>query len=369
VNNPVTTGAWAETLLGAPSATVSGNRIFTSGLLARDAASTESQAQQIFRTGVELLHGQGAGLSDVVRTRLFYTEEDSLEILKMIHRVVFNSPGPVMTAIRVDCLPRDSKVALEIEAIKGGGDAVRHIGIDADSSSCRAIRVGDELFGCGFQGAAGQSHDAQMDAAYAEASATLAEAVMVVADVASTRHYYAYSVRDETDGTGKNEFMGHGEPTSAGICVHEPGVPGGTFSLEFEAVTDSESRNTFRTGRTFEVENNYSRAVRVGDVIYVAGTTSIIPDEVIQHPGEVGPQVDDTLAIIRDAIEQLGGAWTDLVRTRTYVVGGLPALDEASARLKANLVGTGSVATLMGVPVLGRPEVVVEIEATAVLEK
>ena len=70
-----------------------------------------------------------------------------------------------------------------------------------------------------------------------------------------------------------------------------------------------------------------------------------------------------------NAIEQLGGAWTDLVRSRTYVVGGLSALDEASARLKANLAGTDSAAALMGVPILGRPEVVVEIEATAVLER
>jgi hypothetical protein len=44
------------------------------------------------------------------------------------------------------------------------------------------------------------------------------------------------------------------------------------------------------TGRTFEVDHNYCRAVRVGegDVIYVAGTTSLIPGEIVQHPGEVG---------------------------------------------------------------------------------
>jgi len=369
VSESITTGAWGETLLGVPSAIVVGNRIFTSALMARDATSTESQAQQVFRMAVDLLYGQGAALSDVVRSRLFYTDEGSLEILKMIHGVVFNSPGPVMTVVRVDCLPRDLKVALEIEAIKASGESARHIGIDAKTSSCRAIRIDDEFFGAGYQGEAGQSHDAQMDATYAAASATLVEAGMSEADVAATRHYYAYSVREQRDGTGKNEFMGHAEPTSAGICVHEPGDSSNTFSLEIEAVAYGDSRENFRTGRTFEVENNYSRAVRIGDVIYVAGTTSIIPDEVVQHPREVGPQVDDTLAIIRNAIEQLGGAWTDLVRSRTYVVGGLSALDEASARLKVNLAGTDSAATLMGVPILGRPEVVVEIEATAVLER
>jgi enamine deaminase RidA (YjgF/YER057c/UK114 family) len=52
----------------------------------------------------------------------------------------------------------------------------------------------------------------------------------------------------------------------------------------------SSTRANLHTGRTFEVDHNYCRAVRVGegDVIYVAGTTSLIPGEIVQHPGEVG---------------------------------------------------------------------------------
>ena len=54
------TGAWPEGLLGAPSACTAGDRIFTSGLMARDATGLESQAHQVFRSAVELLLGQGA---------------------------------------------------------------------------------------------------------------------------------------------------------------------------------------------------------------------------------------------------------------------------------------------------------------------
>ncbi len=210
-----------------------------------------------------------------------------------------------------------------------------------------------------------------MDAVYESATQALAEAGMQGSDVVSTRHYYAHAIESETDGTGKNEFMADGEPTSAGICVVGPAGRGATFSLEFEAVARAENaagtRQNYRTGRTFEVENHYSRAVRAKNVIYVAGTTSIIPGEIVQHPGEVGPQITDTLAIIRTAIEELGGDWAQLARTRTYVVGGPGKLDEAAAALKAATEGTNAAATLMGVPVLGRPEVVVEIEATAVV--
>ena len=104
-------------------------------------------------------------------------------------------------------------------------------------------------------------------------------------------------------------------------------------------------------------------------MIYVAGTTSLIPGEIIQHPGEVGPQVVDTLEIIRWAVTELGLEWDDLAQTRTYVVGGDEKIDEAVAALEQSLpnADSGGVAsTVVGVPVLGRPGVVVEIEARAV---
>ncbi len=362
------TGAWPEGLLGAPSVCAAGGRIFTSGLMARDAAGLESEAHQVFRSAVELLLGQGAALGDAVRTRISYTEEGAADLLGAVHGVVFDSPGPAMSAVLVDCLPRDSRVALEVEAIRGAAGWMTRYGEDVASSSSRAVRHGDELFVAGLSAPSAGGHSRQMDAVYASATQALAEAGMQGSDVVSTRHYYAHAIESETDGTGKNEFMADGEPTSAGICVVGPAGRGATFSLEFEAVAGAAgTRQNYRTGRTFEVENHYSRAVRAGNLIYLAGTTSIIPGEIVQHPGEAGPQITDTLAIIRTAIEELGGEWAQLVRTRTYVVGGPEKLDEAAAALKAATEGTNAAATLMGVPVLGRPEVVVEIEATAVL--
>ena len=98
----------------------------------------------------------------------------------------------------------------------------------------------------------------------------------------------------------------------------------------------------------------------------MAGTTSIIPGEIVLHPGEVGAQVADTLEIIRSAIEELGFGWDDLAQTRTYVVGNDEKIVEAVAPLELALPHSQVVNTVVGVPVLGRPAVVIEIEARAI---
>jgi enamine deaminase RidA (YjgF/YER057c/UK114 family) len=139
--------------------------------------------------------------------------------------------------------------------------------------------------------------------------------------------------------------------------------------FEVDAVAGaSRGRKNLRTGRTYEIAHNYCRSVRVTgrDVVYVAGTTSIVPGEIVRHAGEVSGQVHDTLETVRWGIEQQGLNWTDLVRTRTYIVGGPDQLAEGAAALREALRGTTAVASLAGVPVLGRPSVRVEIEATAV---
>ena len=147
------------------------------------------------------------------------------------------------------------------------------------------------------------------------------------------------------------------------------GEQGHTVAFEMAGVTDAAvGRTNLRTGRAFEFDHNYCRAVLVdgGDVIYVAGTTSIVVGEIVQHPFEVGPQITDTLKIIRWAITELGFEWDDLAQTRTYVVGGDAEIVEAITSLESSLPHKQVVNTVVGVPVLGRPEVVVEIEARVV---
>lgn len=363
------TGAWQETWLSAASAVRVGNRVFTSGLMARERASLEGEAHQVFRFAVELLRDAGASLRDVVRARIFFVDPQGFEKVRQVQRIAFDHPGPVCSAIRVSRLPQNAQIVLELEAVRGASSELARFGSDPSSSSSLAARLDDQIVvGQILPGDTSVPHSQHADQVYLRARQLLAEVGGSPEDVVATRHYYAYARRDEAEGPEKDRFMAAGEPTSAGICIVEPGVPGASFALEFEAAAGSAGgARRIRTGRTYEVEHHYSRAVRVDDVVYVAGTTSIVPGEIVRHPNEVAGQVGDTLETIRWAVEQAGLPWTDLVRTRSYIVGDQAQLDEAAGVISETLSEHGAAATLVGVPVLGRPEVVVEIEATAVL--
>ena len=105
----------------------------------------------------------------------------------------------------------------------------------------------------------------------------------------------------------------------------------------------------------------YSRAVRTGEVIEVAGTTA---------PGDSAyEQARAALAAIEAALVELGAALTDVVRTRMFVVAIANHADEVG-RAHGEVFGAVRPATAMyGVTGLLRPDMLVEIEAAAVVTK
>lgn len=110
----------------------------------------------------------------------------------------------------------------------------------------------------------------------------------------------------------------------------------------------------------------YSRAVRVGDAIYVSGTAPIDESGRIAHPGDVYGQARRCLEIIMAALGEAGARPEHVVRTRLYV---RRASDwEAVGRAHAEVLGHARPATTL-VEVSGfiDPEILVEIEAVAVV--
>jgi enamine deaminase RidA (YjgF/YER057c/UK114 family) len=105
----------------------------------------------------------------------------------------------------------------------------------------------------------------------------------------------------------------------------------------------------------------YSRAVRAGDLIEVAGTTG---------PGDsAGEQAQAALAAIARALEELGASMDDVVRTRMFVVEISWNGDEVG-QVHGEVFGAIKPATAMyGVTALLRPDMLVEIEATAVVDR
>src|SRR3546814_13680849 len=78
------------------------------------------------------------------------------------------------------------------------------------------------------------------------------------------------------------------------------------------------SRRNHSSASPFEPVYGYSRAVRVGSRIDVAGCAPIEPDG-SSTPGDAGAQAARCIAIIGEALEALGGSFTAVVRTRMYI--------------------------------------------------
>jgi len=357
---------------GSPAAVQVGERFFTSGIVSDRTGGLESESHRVFQLIAELLRNSGISSGDVVRTRIWHTSEDGAaaeSMLRIVHGVIFQHPGPALTIVQVERLPGGVEVSVELEAIAGSADSSTKYESDFESSSSLAVQVDGELWTSGLRGDPTGDPEAQVRQAVGDAEGLMKRAGVGEGDIVSTRHFMRHDVQFVA---GPPEWLAFKEPsipTSAGIAVSGVGGSGYAFTFEMEAVPGAaDGRTNLRSGRTFEVEHNYCRAVLVGDgdVIYVAGTTSLTPGEILQHPIDVGLQVADTLEIIKWAVTELGFEWDDLIQTRTYVVGGDEAIIEAVSSLEKSLPHKKVANTVVGVPVLGRPEVVIEIEARAV---
>lgn len=129
-------------------------------------------------------------------------------------------------------------------------------------------------------------------------------------------------------------------------------------------------RTNHGTGRMYELKCGYSRAVRVDGAtsfVCVGGTTSTNHEGDVLHVGDPHAQAHEALKIIKSALEALGATLNDVVRTRIYVVH-LSLNQDDVCRAHHDVFGEIRPSeTMVGVAELSHPDMLVEIEAEAIL--
>jgi enamine deaminase RidA (YjgF/YER057c/UK114 family) len=124
-------------------------------------------------------------------------------------------------------------------------------------------------------------------------------------------------------------------------------------------------RQNISSNAVWEDTIGYSRAVRIGNVVEVAGTTASNGDQVIGI-GDTYEQTRYILQKIEKALQQAGATMRDVVRTRIYVtdISQWEAVGRAHGEYFREIKPAS---TMVEVSALIKPELLVEIEATAIL--
>jgi enamine deaminase RidA (YjgF/YER057c/UK114 family) len=237
----------------------------------------------------------------------------------------------------------------------------------------RAVRVGDMVLQSGTtaidrQGNVRGEGDVarQVDAIMAIAQWSMGKAGGRLDDVVRSRIYVTDPAVSDAAGRAIARYLGKARPAATLVPVNGLARPSQLIEIELDAVDGAgDKARRVSSGGPLEEVYAYSRALRVGDRVFISGSSALKPGGV-EGPGDMYRQTRATMDTILRALADLGGAPGDVVYTKTFLTDLAKSADYTRAFLEA--VGdVRPVSTLLAVPALIRPEMLVEIEAEAVI--
>ena len=125
-------------------------------------------------------------------------------------------------------------------------------------------------------------------------------------------------------------------------------------------------RRRISSNSPYEEVIGFSRAVRVGDTVYVSGTVAWGEDGRFIGEGDVYAQAKQALRNIEKALQQAGASLSDVVRTRIYLTD-IDRWEEAARAHAEAFAAVKPAATMVEVSRLADAAMLVEIEAVAVV--
>jgi enamine deaminase RidA (YjgF/YER057c/UK114 family) len=127
-----------------------------------------------------------------------------------------------------------------------------------------------------------------------------------------------------------------------------------------------QKRINISSGTPWEDKVGYCRAVRIGNIIEISGTTSVDGDSLIGKD-DLYSQTKFIILKIEKALQNAGAELTDVVRTRMYVTN-ISKWEEAAKAHAEFFIAIKPVTTLVEVSRLIDPDMLIEIEASAVIQ-
>jgi enamine deaminase RidA (YjgF/YER057c/UK114 family) len=238
----------------------------------------------------------------------------------------------------------------------------------------RALRVGDTVLQAGTTSLdrAGEVRGkgdvaAQVEAIMKIAAWSMGKAGGRLDDVVRNRMYVTDMALGDAAARAVAKYFGDARPAATLVQVNGLNRPEMLVEIELDAVDGAAAgARRISSGRPTEATFAYSRAVRVGDRVFVSGTTTLNAAGRVEAPGDMYRQVRLTMETIFRALADAGAASGDLVYTKSYVTD-LGRLDEYTRAWVEALGDVRPASTLLGIPALLRPEMLVEIEAEAIV--